>query len=681
MRSLFGRVILIGVVLALLPKVGGAQVTVYRDPYGVPSIVAEKLSDAVYGLGYAMATDNAERMARNFKQARGRLSEVEGKSQLLTDGFLRALGIEELAEQKAATLEGEQAVLMRQFCAGANKALAEQKSVLPDWIEPFTPTDVLALAQLLNAAFPLQDISSQLLPGTGSNQFAVGAKRSATGHAILSADPHLNWSGPLLWYEFTYYTKEFHFHGVTLSGLPFGAMGHTDKIAWCMTNNNPDLFDFFTIKTNPDNSKQYSYHGEWRDFEEVSFELKYREDGQLKSRKQTARRTAWGPMVPLRPQAVKLSMLGSWGQLDQSLQMARAQNAHEFREALRPCGLSMWNLVYADTQGNIGYQFNARVPHRDESFDWNKPVPGFDPKTKWGELWTIDELPHVENPKSNLLINANSSPWLTPQGDEIKSTGWPSYITTYGPTTRYERLAALLSQDHKITLEAAKRYATDTEVPYAKKAVLALTEAVTHQSGEVGADTLQGISILKQWNGRAEVEAKGCGLYLAWLLADRGLTSLAQKASRGEAWSGAEQTQAATALTKAIATLRQEQRKLDAPWGEIHVSKRGNVTVPVTGMAYFQPGDATATVTPNFGALKDGKITCVGGSSFRMIVHLDPKGVQSWSILPYGISQDPANPHYADQMALFGRGVYKDTFFGLARTKKAAVSRITLATH
>src|SRR5712691_5093296 len=72
-----------------------AQITIYRDKYGVPSIHAEKLADALYGLGYVMVQDNVDRMARNYKQARGRMAEVDGKGELLRDGFIRSLGIEE----------------------------------------------------------------------------------------------------------------------------------------------------------------------------------------------------------------------------------------------------------------------------------------------------------------------------------------------------------------------------------------------------------------------------------------------------------------------------------------------------------------------------------------------------------------------------------------------------------
>lgn len=664
-------------IAALLLLVSGviradAQVTIYRDSYGLPSVAASKLPDAIYGLGYAMTLDNAESMARNYKQARGRLAEVDGKSKLLQDGFLQSLGMEQSAIKKAAELTGEQATLIKSFCAGANVALSKEKSHLPAWIEPFTPTDVLALAQLANCAFPLEDIGGQLFGGIGSNQFAVGAKRSADGHAILSADPHLLWSGPLLWYEFSLYSRDIRFHGVTLNGLPFGVMGHTDRVAWCMTNNDPRLWGLFTVKTSAEHPGQYNYHGEWKDFENVKLTLKYIENGELKTQQQTAKRTAWGPMVPFRSQAVKLSTVGEWDELDESLRMARAQSASQFRADLMPRGISMWNIVYADTSGAIGYQYNARVPRRDEAFDWSKPVDGADPRTKWGDLWTLDELPHIENPMSSLLINANSTPWLTPQDDEIKPNAWPGYVTSYSTTTRYDRLSELLSTDRRVSVGNAMQYATDTQEPYALEAIRALPRRMT---GDSSAQYAAAIALLRNWSGRADIDASGCALYLYWMLADRRNSALAQKAAAGSMWTASETAGAVASLVSAAGAMKMQYGKLDVPWGDIHGSRRGDKTVPVSGLGYFLPGDKTASVTPNFGPMVNGKINCVGGSSFRMIVDLDPKGVRSWSILPYGVSQDPSNPHYADQLELFGRGQYKDTIFGLNRIKREAVSK------
>ncbi len=661
-------------------------IELYRDKYGVPTVVAERLPDALYGLGYAMAQDNAEQMARNFKQARGRVAEIDGRGALLTDGFLRSLGIEELAEQKARTLTGEMKESIQSFCDGANRALTERKAEqkgklnLPPWVEPFTPVDVLSMAQLTNASFALLDIGRQLLPGMGSNQFAISAKRSKTGHAILSIDPHLQWEGLLAWYEFGIETKAYKFHGITLSGLPFGIMGHTGSVAWCMTNNDPDLFDFFTVKTNPDNPKQYNFHGQWRDFEDISVELRYRDGEVLKTQKQRIRRTAWGPMVPFRAQSVALSMLGSWKLLDQSTKMAAARDATELREAMRPLGFSMWNIVYADTKGNIGYQFNARVPRRDTSFNWNKPVPGDDPKTKWGPLWTLDELPHAENPKSGVLVNANSAPWLTPLGDEIKKEGWPSYVTTYGHTSRYDRLSFLVGERPLISVDDARHFATDTEVPYAKGVVAYLMSIYLSSHSEDKDKKGPSDPLIQQiflWDARADINSRATALYYYWLHANPAMPGLAFRASRGTPWKPEEAQAAMNALRKAAENMKTLGLATDVTWGEAHFSQRGNVIAPVSGFNGGVPGDHAAVV-PNSGPVNKGKIICNVGSSFRMIVHLDPAKVESWSILPYGESQDPANIHFADQMNLFGRGQYKPTLFGQAKPGAKLFTHSTL---
>lgn len=669
MKTLLPFVLILLIIPMTQSLAQNAAVTLYRDPFQVPSIEAKNLPDALFGLGYAMASDNAEQMARNYKQARGRSAEVEGKAQLAQDGFLRGLGIEAFAEAKAPTLDGEMAVLLKSFCEGANRALAEQKGTLPDWIQPFTPVDVLALTQLLNAAFPLQDLMNQLLPGTGSNEFIVGAKRSATGHPVLSIDPHLNWMRPFLWYEFALYTPEFSFRGITASGLPFGVMGHTNNVAWAFTNNNPALYGIFTVKNNPENSKQYRYHDEWRDYEDVALELQFRENGMLKTVRQNVRKTAWGPMLPFRNQSVRFAMLGNWGMLEQALAMARAKDAKQFRKALQIRGLSMWNLAYADTKGDIGYQYNAFLPRRDESFDWKQPVPGDTPKTKWGELWTLDELPHVENPKSALLINANTAPWLTPLGNEIKSE-WPAYVTSYGSTTRYEGLKRLLEPDRKVTIDEAKRYATDTTVPHSEQSVQALVAAA--KNGERYRDALQ---VLQKWDRRADVDSKGCALYLYWFLAEKQVPDLTRKASLGQPWTSEEQALALAALQSAGETLLKDHKRLDVSWGAVHILKRGAKTFPASGWGYVVPGDGTVAVNPNAGTFKDGQIHCTFGSSFRMIVHLDPKKVESWSILPYGNVQNPQSSSYTDQMALFGRGEYKPTYFGLAETRKHSTQK------
>lgn len=304
-------------------------------------------------------------------------------------------------------------------------------------------------------------------------------------------------------------------------------------------------------------------------------------------------------------------------------------------------------------------------------------MPGSDPKTKWGDLWNLDDLPHIENPKSGLLINANSTPWLTPQDDEIKPNAWPAYVTTHGSTTRYERLAVELNADNRITTQTAMKYATDTLVPNALQLIKFLPSAGQSASA-ASSDYTVAIDLLHKWNGRADLDARGCTLYLYWLLADKGNLVLAKKAGAGGQLNETDKATLITTLKSACAKMQEVYHQLDVPWGEVHVSIRGAKVVPVTGLGYFASDDSTSCVTPNFGPMIKGRIECTGGSSFRMITEMDPKGVRSWSILPYGDSQNPTNPHYADQMELFGKGEYKDTFFGVNRIRKAAVSHIDI---
>ena len=648
--------------LALHPQTGSpTDITVYEDKHGVPSIVASNLKSGAYALGYCQAKDHAQRMALNYKLARGRLAEVNGKSSLLQDGFLRGLGFEAKAEGVVARLRGEPKEVVEGFLAGANRALSEQKATLPKWIEPFSDVDVISLTQFVNAAFPLLDLSAKISPGAGSNQFALAPSRTATQHPILSIDPHLGWDGQdggIVWQEFALYTPDVHFRGVAIPGLPLGVIGHNDRIAWSMTNNNPQLYSIYTFKTNPENRSEYSYHGTWKPFRTVKTEMRYLENGQLKSNISSTKATEWGPIVPFSSKTVRLSVPEPDKTLEQALLMMRAKTASSFREALKTRGLSMWNYVYADIEGNIGYQYNAYVPQRDASFDWNKTLPGEDPKTAWGDLWSLDALPHIENPSSGILVNCNSSPKLVPIAPEIPGD-WPVDVTSYGRSTRWQMLSSLLKDAHHVTPDKAKEFATDCTVPFAKETIESLAKVV---------DPGAAIDVLKRWDGKAKIDSVGCVLYTYWLRQSKDNPELSSRAASGQAWSTDQAKLAKDSLVSAAQQMQKEQGSLTTRWGGVQFMERGTVKRPVQGFGYVAAGSPIAAVSPaSAGAetLKQGRSHATFGSSFRMVVSLDPKGVQSWSILPYGNSNVASSAHFADQMELYSVGKYKPTNFGL----------------
>ncbi|HSI72623.1 MAG TPA: penicillin acylase family protein [Fimbriimonas sp.] len=650
--------------LALLALLAQApQITIYRDTWGVPTITAETLDNLCYGLGYMQVIDNAERMALNYKIARGRGAEVLGRNQLLADGFLRGLEMEEKAASAKISPTGE--LVVRSFLAGANRALADKKDE-PAWIEAFTRTDVLALAQFVNCAFPLLDLASALLPGVGSNQFAIAPKRSATGHPILSMDPHLEWNGAdggIVWYEVGLKGGGIDFRGVTIPGVPFAAMGHTDKIAWSMTNNNPALTVRYSVVTDPNNKSHYNYHGEWKEFRTKPVVLRFRDGNELKEQTQTVRLTEWGPMLPFHQEAGFVEPIGNFNGFDQSLAMLRAKNVKEFRAALGNRGLSMWNFVFADTEGNIAYQYNATLRKRDPIYEWRSVVPGDTPKTKLGDLLSLDELPNTMNPSSGLLINANSAPWLTPLGPGIDDA-WPNYITSYRETTRYVGLADLLTAKKTVDPDMARMIATNTRVPNAGAVV-----------GRLDAAGAKGklFDALLRWDGRADLDSVGTAAFVYWATQNPAVSQLVMKdalklhAARlaAPAWTAEEQKAAVDALAPAESALIRDFGRLDVKWGEVMRMRRGAREIGVSGFGF--PGLPTA-VNPTSGPVARGpltkKIIANRGSSWRMVVSLEPGHVRSWSVLPYGNSHDSASPFYANQMSLFATRRYKDTKFG-----------------
>jgi penicillin amidase/acyl-homoserine-lactone acylase len=645
------------------------RIIVYRDSYGVPSIVANSLADAIYGLGYAQAMDNPERMALNFKMARGRLSEVQGKKYIMVDAFIRAIGFEESSEDEWKRIPEPIHSVVQSYADGANRAIAEQKGKIPDWIRPFTPIDVLAFVQVVNSAVALQRVAQEAGFGINSNQFAAAPSRTATGAAILSMDPHFTLNDFMQWHEFGLYTPDIRFRGIGLPGTPVGNMGHTAYVAWSMTNNDPTLATLYTVTTNPNNPRQYSYHGEWRDFVDQVEEINYLEDGVMKSQKLPMRLTAWGPMVPLKNFAVNLSTVGI-ADPTEIFKMLMARDANQFRAALAPHTISMWNIVYADTKGNIGYQYNARVPRRDPIYDWTKVVPGADPGTRLGSLLDDDELPHILNPRSGLLVNCNSAPWLTPLDEEI-SNRWPSYVSTYGPSTRHTLLSAAVLRSPKMTPEQAMSCATDTTVPNAKETVAELLHF-----GEGNADVKDALDVLRGWDGHAEIASVGCGLYVYWLRADRDNYLRADRAGALRGWTTEEGRAAVAALQKAAASMMKDHGRLNVSWGEMHYLVRGTKKIPCRGFGYVS--DSEASVCAMAGPFTHGDIVVNFGSTFRMIVSLEPKGVRSWSILPYGECQRPDSPHFADQADLYANGKYKPTHFALDEMVKSAVEKRVL---
>lgn len=276
--------------------------------------------------------------------------------------------------------------------------------------------------------------------GIGSNSWAVSGKLTATGKPLLANDMHLGIQMPSIWYQMSLHCQPvsescgLEVTGFSFAGVPGIIAGHNNRIAWAYTNLGPDVQDLFIEKINPDNPNQYEYNGEWVDFEtrkeiiqvgggdpveitvrisrhgpiisdtygplkdqidpEAPDDKAFKDEAGIELPEHYAIALAWTALTPSSPfEAI-------WG-------FNNAQNWEEFRAAARGFHVPAQNLLFADADGNIGYQTPGDIPIRKKG-DGTLPVPGWTDEYEWAGFIPFDELPYALNPQSGYIVTANN---------------------------------------------------------------------------------------------------------------------------------------------------------------------------------------------------------------------------------------------------------------------------------
>jgi penicillin amidase len=266
--------------------------------------------------------------------------------------------------------------------------------------------------------------------GIGSNNWVVSGERTASGMPILANDPHLGVQMPSIWYEVGLHCRErtpdcrLNIVGFSFAGAPGVIIGHNERIAWGFTNVEPDVQDLYIEKINPQNPNQYQVKGEWVDMDLVQETIQVAGAEPVEV---TARYTRHGPLISDTYEVEFIQELGGspalggvqpyalalrWTALDNSRtfpaiwQMNLAQNWDEFRAAVRLFDVPSQNMVYADVEGNIGYQTPGRIPLR-ASGDGTLPEPGWTDDYEWTGYIPFEELPFTFNPPEGYVATAN----------------------------------------------------------------------------------------------------------------------------------------------------------------------------------------------------------------------------------------------------------------------------------
>ncbi len=310
------------------------------------------------------------------------------------------------------------------------------------------------LAQLADQLALLDSLLGPAGSGIGSNSWAVSGDLTASGAAILANDPHLGIQMPSIWYQNSLHcrpkteTCQMDVAGFSFAGVPEVVIGHNDRIAWGFTNVGPDVMDLYIEKVNPDNPNQYEVNGKWVDFETRTETLEVAGGEPVEI---TVRTTRHGPVLselfgPLKdqvdlvedpeaqpfkdragldlPEHYVISL--AWTALTPSTPFEAiwgfnlAGNWDEFREAARHFHVPAQNLLYADVDGNIGYQMPGDIPIRANG-DGRTPVPGWTDEYNWTGFIPFEELPYALNPASGYIATANN---------QVNPPDYPYLITT-----------------------------------------------------------------------------------------------------------------------------------------------------------------------------------------------------------------------------------------------------------
>ncbi len=335
----------------------------------------------------------------------------------------------------------------------------------------------------------------------GSNNWVVSGAHTVSGKPLLSNDMHLGHQMPNLWYEAhlrcsTSGCGNFDAAGVTLPGLPYVIVGHNQRIAWGLTNVGPTVEDVYIETFNPDG--QYLTPAGWKSPEhrhEV-IHVKGKPDVVL-----DVALTRHGPiitdLVPGESRQLALRWTLYEGTHDPFFEVDSAQNWEQFRRAFSAFDAPGQNVVFADVDGNIGYQATGKIPIR-ASGDGSLPENGSDDIHEWTGYIPFDKLPSTYNPSSGIIATANGR--ISPDGYPFSiSTGWEA-------PWRTARIYRVLESGKKFSASDMLGLQTDIYSDAERFFAERFVYAVDHAKNS-SLRTKQAAELMRGWDGRMTADS------------------------------------------------------------------------------------------------------------------------------------------------------------------------------
>ena len=403
------------------------RVEIRRTSYGVPHILAEDLGALAYGLAWAHMEDYGHLVVERLTMARGELALHRGEDAVESDFWWRRRY--QQAVRAYPTLGRDSRELYEGYAAAVNRFIEMHPERVPEWALPgFTGVDVAAhwadervdgaTQRFLTSQAERRAVAdSALASGDGSNAWALGPSRTASGKAILVRNPHLSWgAGRYSVYYEAHITIPglIDFYGDFRVGYPmYFNGGFNGRLGWSTTNNSPDVEEFYALTVDPDDPDAYLLDGESVGLQSTEIRIEVGGPSEPSSISRTFLDTEIGPVVERTRDTLYVLRSADWGEYrrtEQFLRMMQASTLDEWKDAMRMRAMKESNFTYADADGNIFYVWNAAIPALPHPSSGDTvAIPVASRSEVWQDLVPFDSLPQLLNPASGYLHNENDS--------------------------------------------------------------------------------------------------------------------------------------------------------------------------------------------------------------------------------------------------------------------------------
>ncbi len=676
------------------------NVTITRDDWGIAHVRGKTDADAVFGMIYAQAEDDFNRVETNYINSMGRLAEAEGEKEVYRDLRMKLFIDPDSMKAEYATSPQWLKDLMVSWADGLNFYLAKHPEVKPRVITRFEPWMALTFSEGsiggdieridlgdLEAFYGHDPEAASKSAATGdgpppepsgSNGIAIAPSNTKDHHALLLINPHTSF---FFRSELQMTSEEgLDAYGAVTWGQFFVYQGFNTGAGWMHTSSGVDNIDeYYETITKRGDSLFYKYGNQELPVTTYTIDVPYKSDSGMAQKKFTVYKTRHGPIVrEADGKWISVSLMQAPVKaLTQSYTRTKAKNYEEFRKTMELHTNSSNNTIFADREGNIAYFHSNFIPKRDTSFDWTKPVDGSDPRTDWKGVLSLEESPDLLNPASGWLYNSNNWPWSAAGPSSLKRADYPKYVETGDEETPRGYHAVMVLKDKKdFTVESLRAAAYDSYLPAFARLIPPLLNAydATPASNPLKSKLAQQVKVLRDWDYRWGVESVPTSLAVFWgEQISRDARDDARKAGMSVndyIVAKAPATQLLQALSAASDKLQSDFGKWRTPWGEINRFQR------LTADIVQDFDDSKPSIPVGFTSSRWGSLASFGarpypgtkkwygtsGNSFVAVVEF-ADSVRAIAITAGGESGHPESPHFNDEAERYSTGNLRPVYY------------------